>query len=111
MPLIKPTIGRLVHYFPRNHGDAQQPLPAIIAHVWSDSCVNLAIFDSNGVPMSNPPTSVLLVQDGAERPIGCGFCEWMPYQRAVAAGEIPATMHAVPADAPNSNDPQASSPA
>lgn len=30
--------------------------------------------------MSDPPTSVLLLQEGNERPSGGGFCEWMPYQ-------------------------------
>jgi len=76
--MIKPTVGRVVWYWPKNHGS--QPHAAIVAHVWSDTCVNLAIFDSNGVPVANPPTSVLLLQEGNERPTGGNFCEWMPYQ-------------------------------
>ena len=77
--MISPTIGRIVWYWPKGHGT--QPHAAIVAHVWSDTCVNLAIFDSNGVPVANPPTSVLLLQDGNERPSGGHFCEWMPYQK------------------------------
>lgn len=87
--MIKPTVGRVVHYRPGNadidgamvrNGD--QPLAAIITCVWSDSCVNLVVFDANGVLHSR--TSVLLLQDGNPRPRG-SFCEWMPYQKGQAA--------------------------
>lgn len=87
--MISPTIGRVVWYWPNiASGDAEgndQPLAALIAHVLSDTCVNLAIFDKNGVSVEKPPTSVLLVQDGNPRPTGGGFCEWMPYQKGQAA--------------------------
>lgn len=86
--MITPTVGRIVWYTPPAtspfYGDA--PLPAIIARVWSDTCVNLAIFNPNGSPMIDPPTSVLLVQPENERPSGGNFCEWMPYQMKKAAG-------------------------
>jgi hypothetical protein len=78
--MIKPTIGRVVWFYPTGHKAGEQPLAAIVAHVWSDTCVNLAVFDANGRPMPNPPTSVLLLQEGNERPTGGNFCEWMPYQ-------------------------------
>ena len=78
--MIQPTVGRIVYYYPSAqtpwHNFA--PLAAIITHVWSDTCVNLAIFDANGNPFSS--TSVLLVQPDSERPTGGHFCEWMPYQ-------------------------------
>jgi hypothetical protein len=85
--VIKPTVGRVVWYRPFEHDDmagvsGDQPLAAIVAHVWSDSCVNLAVFDANGVAHSR--TSVLLVQDGEPKP-AAGFCEWMPYQKGQAA--------------------------
>jgi hypothetical protein len=80
MSIIKPTIGRVVWYYPPHHTPGDQPLAAIVAHVWSDTCVNLAIFDGNGRPMQSPPTSVLLVQPGNEVPTGGNYCEWMPYQ-------------------------------
>jgi len=85
--VIKPTVGRVVWYFPTGKSEASgdQPLAAIIACVWSDTCVNLAIFDGNGVPMPKPPTSILLVQEGNPVPSGGNYCTWMPYQKGQAA--------------------------
>lgn len=79
--MIKPTIGRVVWFWPglANEG---QPQAAIVAHVWSDTCVNLAVFDANG--NASGRTSVLLHQDGNERQSAC-FAEWMPYQKGQAA--------------------------
>jgi hypothetical protein len=72
---MKPTVGRMVHYYgPR----ATQPRAAIISTVWSDTCVNLAIFEHTGQVMATPPTSVLLVQDGNEIPSGGNYCIWPP---------------------------------
>mgnify|MGYP000190283694 FL=1 len=78
--MISPTIGRVVWFYPRGHQPNQQPLAAMVAHVWSDTCVNLVIFDANGRPMADPPTSVLLVQPESEVPTGDHYCTWMPYQ-------------------------------
>ncbi|HOK07809.1 MAG TPA: hypothetical protein PLW40_11500 [Syntrophales bacterium] len=83
--MITPTVGRVVLFY--RHGKTQkdageQPEAAIIAHVWSDTCVNLAYFDSNGVARN--VTSVPLYHDDGERPVGF-FCEWMPYQKGQAA--------------------------
>lgn len=76
--MIQPTIGRVVWYHPESSTEQQQPYAAIVAHVWSDTCVNLAVFDSNGVATNK--TSVFLYQgDGAERP-SSSYAEWMPYQ-------------------------------
>ena len=83
--MIIPTIGRVVWFYPKGHLASHQPLAAIVAHVWSDTCVNLAIFDANGRPLEAPPTSVLLVQDDAEVPSGGLYCTWMPYQKVQAA--------------------------
>lgn len=86
---ITPTVGRIVYYTPGElNGDVamarngDQSLAAIVTAVWSDTCVNLHIFDANG--NSHIRTSVLLVQDDNPKPAGC-FCEWMPYQLAQAA--------------------------
>jgi len=85
--MIKPTIGRVVWYHPSEfdrtpmtlHGEV---LAAIIVHVWSDTYVNLTVFDSNGTPHAR--TSVQLLQDGdPNRP--SAYCEWMPYQKGQAA--------------------------
>lgn len=83
--MITPTVGRVVWFYPSGHKANAQPLAAIVAHVWSDTCVNLAVFDANGKALDAPPTSVLLLQDGNERPSGGHFCEWMPYQKGQAA--------------------------
>lgn len=93
--IIKPTVGRVLWYYPKGEQD-KQPLAAIVACVWSDTCVNLAIFDANGVPYPKPPTSILLVQEGNEVPSGGHYCTWMPYQRQVAAGAIPPVHHEIP---------------
>lgn len=53
---MKPTIGRIVHYWPRKSAGADnglpmvyavaaEPVPAIIVRVWSDDCVNLRVFN------------------------------------------------------------------
>lgn len=95
--MIKPTVGRVVWFYPAGHQEGEQPLAAIIAHVWSDTCVNLAIFCRNGSPLPNPPTSILLVQEGNERPSGGHYCTWMPYQIGQAKAQE--------ADAPKVHNP------
>ena len=49
--MTKPTIGRVVHFFPATtdplHRD-DEPLAATIVRVWSNTCVNLALFDGDG---------------------------------------------------------------
>ena len=80
MAHIVPTIGRVVLFTKDYYQD--QKFAALIAHVWSDSCVNLAYFDANGCACN--ATSVLLVQDGNPMP-DCYYCEWMPYQKGQAA--------------------------
>lgn len=78
--MIIPTVGRVVWFYPAGHCDGEQPLAAIIAHVWSDTCVNLAIFGQDGSPVLNPPTSIQLLQEGDVPPSGGRYCAWMPYQ-------------------------------
>lgn len=51
----KPSVGRVVHYYDEV---GIGPHAATIAHVWSDTCVNLGVLDSNGEPYSR--TSVNL---------------------------------------------------
>lgn len=83
--MIKPTVGRVVLFYPLDRHPNEQPLAAIVVAVWGDRCVNLAVFKSNGVPMSHPPTSVTLVQEGDPVPTGLSYCTWMPYQLGQAA--------------------------
>lgn len=83
--MIKPTIGRVLWYQPPKTIDAplrDQPYPGLVCFVHSDTAVNLAYFDENGV--SRSALQVQLVQDDAT-PDSCGhFAEWMPYQVAQA---------------------------
>lgn len=87
---ITPTPGRVVWYYPPTNDPLQsfssvqagKPLAAHIAHVWSDTCVNLMVIDPNGVPTGR--TSVLLYQGDTDRP-SSSFAEWMPYQKGQAA--------------------------
>lgn len=72
---MKPSLGRIVLFRPT----FDVVHSAIITYVHSDTCVNLAAFDSNGNPYGK--TSVQLVQDGEHRP-NWAFCEWSPHQVA-----------------------------
>ncbi len=60
-----------------------QPLAAIVSYVWSDTLINIAVFDPNGG--SHGRTSVRLWQGDGNRPTNELYAEWMPYQKAVAA--------------------------
>lgn len=95
--MIKPTVGRVVLYHPHSYQCSADFAPApicaaLIAFVHSDTMLNLAVFDANGTPHSR--TSVPLIQEGEVPPEGGNWAEWMPYQKAVAAGAIPAVQHA-----------------
>jgi len=85
--MIKPTVGRVVWFYGYESdtypGARYGPQAAIIVKVWSDTSVNLVVFDANGVPMSR--TSILLVQPESETPRHGGYCAWMPYQVGQAA--------------------------
>lgn len=96
--MIRPTVGRIVWYHPCASDDFPgahdtEPLAAIVARVWSDTCVNLMVIDANGNTHSR--TSILLVQDGEHRP-DSGFAEWMPYQKQKAAAGDPNSESAEP---------------
>lgn len=91
--MIKPTVGRVVLYHPAfepDSGTNEKTFAAIVCYVWSDTLVNLAVFDENGVSFSQ--TSVPLFQGEGERPAQ-SYCEWMAYQKAVASGETAPTLH------------------
>ena len=56
----KPSIGRIVHYvLPSPAKYAGEHRPAIITRVWSDTCVNLHVFeDFDDGELESLPTSV-----------------------------------------------------
>jgi hypothetical protein len=77
--MIKPQVSMpvLYHPHPSDHFGAGQPLAAIIARVWGGACVNLTVFDGNGLAQN--VTSVLLWQGTDCPPAGgrwCQFPEW-----------------------------------
>lgn len=91
--MIKPTIGRVVWFWPVGlpigsafiyRGDGQ-PCAALISFVWSDRLVNLSVMDHNG--NQHAFTSVILIQEGDEKPGAGDFCSWMPYQMGQAKRE------------------------
>ncbi len=41
----KPSIGRIVHFFPAG---SENPEAALVIAVWSDICVNLSVCNSSG---------------------------------------------------------------
>lgn len=87
MTVIKPTVGRIVWYYPSAFDRSclvcgvpgEQPLGAMVSYVWGDRMVNLTVSGVNGGTFGR--TSVPLVQEG-DHPVksGCAYCTWMPYQ-------------------------------
>lgn len=67
---MSPTVGRILHYF-SNPGAL--PKAAIVVHVWSETMVNLTVFDQDGQPM--PKTGVQLLSSA---PVAGPFCAWPP---------------------------------
>lgn len=91
MPLITPTIGRVLHFIPTAEyaasrsmvfSDPSQPLAAIITYVHSDTLVNLIVMDQVGTTFD--VRSVPLVQ-GDTLAGGSFYAQWMPYQKGQAA--------------------------
>jgi hypothetical protein len=77
--MIKPTIGRVMWYWPQKGDRGEQPWAAIVVKVWGDNMVNLVVFDPDGE--SAGLYSVPIVQDGSPHTAGDGhYVEWMPYQ-------------------------------
>lgn len=78
--MIKPTVGRIVWYWPRrsNGFETDQPLAAIVTYVHDDHLINLSAFSPAGFPMAR--TSVYLAQEGVQHPFQDNFAQWMPYQ-------------------------------
>lgn len=87
---IKPTIGRVVWFYPAGHREGEQPHAALIAFVHSDSMINIGAIDPNG--RSYNQTSVPLIHDGTV-PDGGRYATWMPFQigQAKKAETEPAT--------------------
>lgn len=66
----KPSVGRIVHYTPPEEevSPKGQAYPAIITHVFGDTCVNLHVFGDGSFGSPNHlPTSVSFDADGGVR--------------------------------------------
>lgn len=93
MPIIKPTVGRIVWFYvqPGEHQNltqlGEQPFPAMVSYVHADDRVNLDVVDHEGrhIPFHN----VYLEQDeGVMEPEGTTcLARWMPFQKGQAAKE------------------------
>lgn len=89
--MIEPTVGRIVWYHPGDRAPGDLPWAAIVVCVHNAREVNLTVFDDLG--FAKPKQHVQLRQDGDVVTGEC-YCEWMPYQKSVAKGEIAPTLHA-----------------
>ena len=87
--VITPTIGRVVHFRPGPGARAvmcvrsEQPLCAHIINVWNERRVALHVIDHEG--HTHFIASAQLLQDGDMPPTNISYCEWVQYQRDVAA--------------------------
>jgi hypothetical protein len=61
----RPSIGRIVTYRPAAEGD--QPVPAMIVRVWSDTCVNLRVFSDSAPGPDDHRRSVVLAENPDQR--------------------------------------------
>jgi hypothetical protein len=89
--MIKPTVGRVVWYYPNGAvgwpqqfpGHEAEPMAAVIAFVHNDATINLHAIDPHGA--ASALDSVLLLQEGETKPApGMGYATWMPYQIEMA---------------------------
>lgn len=93
---MKPTPARMIYYRPGAGDEAMkvidgEPLAAIVCGVLPNGRVNLAVFDASG--MLHRRTDVQLVQEGDVFEVGKAHCHWMPYQLAVARGDVAPPVH------------------
>jgi hypothetical protein len=87
--MIKPTVGRVMWYWPNAKDRGDQPLCALVTRVCSDHKVNLVVFSSDGTPSG--ATEVPIVQEGSGYSVGDSpYAEWMPYQTKVHAERVAA---------------------
>lgn len=75
--MIKPTIGRVLHFYPQPPTEKDpQPRAALVTHVWNDHLVNLAVFTKDGEIAPEQTTSVALIQEGEPLPTSGRYAVW-----------------------------------
>ena len=92
---MKPTVGRVVLFKAHNSEltGGNNEVPALVTHVWSDTCINVMVMRDGHEATPIGVTSVSMTDDFAASGQACAW-RWMPYQKAVAAGEIEPLKHA-----------------
>ena len=93
LPVVKPTVGRKIYYWPTDAEKVQrrigeirevampsegQPLDANIVRVWNDKLINIGGFDADGIPFRKVSVRLVQPEDGVVE--GGGFASWMDYQ-------------------------------
>jgi hypothetical protein len=101
--MIQPTVGRVIWYWPISAWshrilEPSQPFKADVVCVLPNDTINVAGYDHFGVPFSDTSVQILDLAEGEPKP-AFAFCSWMPYQKQVAAKEIPPVLHAAPPSA------------
>lgn len=99
LPLIAPTIGRVVWYYPGFHEESLKnpknlPCAAIIAYVHNDESINLSVIDWKGRQVHRE--SVRLVHDENFKTTDSPTCyaTWMPFQIGQAKAQKTAAYEA-----------------
>lgn len=80
---MKPSIGRVVWYYPATREPGDQPWPALISYVTSDDNINVGGFRYDGTPFNDSGVSLFLPD--APLPEQGPYCTWMPYQVSAAS--------------------------
>jgi hypothetical protein len=75
--IIKPTVGRVLHFWPHKAARGEQPLAAMVAYVWNDYMVNLMVIDRNGRTSHHTSVTLVQFQDAMLVVANEGpYCEW-----------------------------------
>jgi hypothetical protein len=89
MSFIKPTVGRVVWYIPKNVDNLEQhnndPLKADIIAVHSPEEVSLFVISASGQTRYISKAPLWQLESGKPKPEKGGYAMWMPYQLGQAA--------------------------
>lgn len=82
---MKPTVGRIVHYWPTGKGlNAEGPQAAVVSFVHKDGTMNVGVFNKYGTHQGGKQRVELVQGDITPAP-GVHFCEWPPREPDVIA--------------------------
>jgi hypothetical protein len=92
--MIKATVGRVVWVRRNESLDHAQPEVAIIVAVNAPASINVRGWNKLGTPFTLLDLHLLQHEDANQTP-PYPYAEWMPYQKSVAAGDIPPVKHVI----------------